>query len=151
MPPGLTFGSLLLVHLGLFPACPYSPFFPSSSECLLAPSKHSASYTKAWQVLRGLTGQHAPTNPKACGLAVQQGTSTGHIARCSPAHFASKSWSKDKTLPPEPSSPTPLSKGSGHRQVGRNLLHPSLPLFLFSARFCPNILSGKGGWGAPDR
>lgn len=38
MPPGLTFGSLLLVHLGLFPACPYSPFFPSSSECLLAPS-----------------------------------------------------------------------------------------------------------------
>lgn len=66
------------------------------------------------------------------------------------------SWYKAKlslTLPLEESSLSSylpsLPRSSEYRQVSSPSLQP-LPLFPFF-RFYPNILSSKGGWGAPDR
>lgn len=104
---------------------------PPPAHCRLAPATVPAS-AEVCQVLRGLTRHRVPKEPVLATLPAAP-QPTGHL-----------SWGGDKPFlnPPHAS---PLPKGSGCRQVGSHLLHSSPPLFLFSARFFPNILSGKGG------
>lgn len=151
-PSAQTFGSLLPSAPGSVP-CPSLPATRSLQLPVPAqpPPAAGSAPTEAWQVPRGLTGQHAPHQPAGTWSSGRPGAGPGHRAPAPQAHLALWSWSRDQLFL-NPPHPPPLSKGSGHRQA-RQPPPPCHPSSSFSVFF--QVLAkhpfGQRGWGAPDR
>lgn len=146
--PEQTFGSLL-------PSAPASVPSTSLLTTLLPPAQSASARPQLRSGHPLKFGGAEGVNKRACtkpapqarGLAVRDADRYWPPSQGSPAHLAWWSWSKDKLFPNPP-----LSKGSGHRQVGSQPPPPSHPS---SSSVFFQVLSkhpfGQRGWGAPDR